>query len=323
VVASPGSKIMVRRGVVYVKPRDGDPVPVTADVELLVLATGAVSISGRALRRLAELGVRVLVLGQRGQVVGDLRPVDRVNKTIEARIAQYRAIVSGASILYAAEIVYSKIVNQARVVRYLAKSRREPWAREQSYRIEEYASRIRERLEKGTLDVDGLRGLEAHAAQRYWQLIASLMPGDWGFHGRNPLAGDPFNTALNYSYAILYGIVYDALIVAGLDPYAGLMHTPKSGKESLVYDYSEMYKPLIDKELVLKLKPGDVELIGGSLTYNSRRTLSRIVLETLRQYYSDSTGKRRRLRDHIYAYAWSLAMSLRELRSYDGFKVRL
>ncbi len=324
VVASPATRIMVRRGTVYIKPREGDPIPVTADVELVVLASGAVSLSGRALRRLVEMGVRLVVLGQRGQVVGELRPVDRVNKTIEARMAQYRVIVEGRALAYAAEMVYSKIVNQARVLRYLAKCKREPWLQEQSYKVEDYAYRIRDRLEKGVLDANLLRGLEAQAARRYWELIAALLPGDYGFRGRNPFSEDPINKALNYCYAILYSICYDALIVAGLDPYAGFFHRPKSGRESMVYDYSEMFKPVaVDKELLTRGSPEAFELVHGSLSYNARRLLSRIILEGLKTAYRDYEGKRRRLRDHIYQYAWSLAKSLRENRPYRGFQVRL
>jgi CRISPR-associated protein Cas1 len=35
-----------------------------------------------------------------------------------------------------------------------------------------------------------------------------------------------------------------SLVASGLDPYAGLMHAPKPGRKSLVYDFSEIYKPL-------------------------------------------------------------------------------
>jgi len=321
VVSSPGSRVVVRRGVVYVVSREGERVPVSSDVELLVLVAGAVSVSVRALRRLAELGVRVLVVGRRGMVVGEYRPVDRVNRTVESRLAQYRAKVEGWALLYAREMVVSKIVNQARVLRYLAKSRREPWLRDEAYAVEDYAVRL-ERLDR--LSPDAVRGLEAQAARRYWSAIATLVP-DWvGFPGRDPLGDDPLNKALSYGYAILYSLASDALIVAGLDPYAGFLHVDRSGRPSLVYDYSEMFKPVaVDRVLVQGLCEEMLETVHGVLSYRARGMIARMVLENMLQRYLDSQGRRRRLKDHLYAYAWSLASSLRSRGAYLGFRVRL
>ena len=43
---------------------------------------------------------------------------------------------------------------------------------------------------------------------------------------------------------MLYGMLTEALVAAGLDSYAGFMHVHKPGRLSLVYDFSEVYKPL-------------------------------------------------------------------------------
>ncbi len=324
VLGSPGLKLVVRRGAVYVVDREGNREPVTADTELVIIASGATSISGRALRRLAEMGVRLLVIGQRGQVVAELRPIDRVNRTVESRIAQYHAKVTGRALLYAARMVEAKIVNQARVLRYLAKSRRELWLREESYRVDEYALKVREAANEGRLTPDYLRNIEAQAARRYWQYIAALLPPDLGFHGRDPRGEDPFNKALSYGYAILYGICYDALTVAGLDPYAGFLHVDRSGRESLVYDYSDPFKPVaVDLPLTLRYNPQLFELVHGSLSYEARKKLASRILENMEKPYTDAYGKRRRLRDHVYAYAWSLASSLRRDTDWEAFQVRL
>jgi len=321
VVSSPGSRVIVRHGVVYVVSRSGERVPVSADVELLVLVSGAVSVSVRALRRLAELGVRVVVIGKRGMVIGEYRPIDRVNRTVEARIAQYRAKAEGWTLAYAREMAVSKIVNQARVLRYLAKSRRELWLRDEAYAVEDYAARL-ERLNR--LSAEAIRGLEAQAARRYWSSIATLVP-DWvGFTGRDPFGEDPLNKALNYGYAILYSLASDALIVAGLDPYAGFLHADRSGRPSLVYDYSDMFKPVaVDRVLVQRLCEEMLETVHGVLSYRARSMIAKTVLENMLQKYLDSQGRRKRLKDHLYAYAWSLASSLRSRGAYLGFRVRL
>ncbi len=322
-VSTPGSRIFVRGGVVYVKPKDADAVPVTQDAELLLLATGAVSISGRALRRLAELGVRLLVLGHRGHVVAELRPVDRVNRTVETRLAQYRAKVEGWALGYAAEMVRAKIVNQARVLRYIGKSRREPWIRAEAYSVEDEAIKLKRLIGSDRLAADEIRGFEARAARRYWQVLAALLPEGYGFIGRNPKGGDPVNMALSYGYAILYGLAYDALIVAGFDPYAGFLHADRSGKLSLVYDYSDMFKPVaVDKALFMSAEPELFDVYQGSLSYGARRRIAEKVMNALTSGVKDAAGYRRRpLRDHVYAYAWSLAKAVRKRGPYQGFVV--
>ena len=325
IVSTPGTRIYVRNGVVYAKAPENDPVPITHDTELVVLATGATSISGRALRRLAELGVRVLVLGHRGHVVAEQRPVDRVNKTVETRLAQYRAKIEGWGLGYAAEMVISKILNQARLLRYIAKSRREPWLRNESYRVEEEATKLHKAITSGSLDAETIRLHESRAARKYWQALAALLPGDLGFTGRDPMGDDGVNKALNYGYAILYAITYDALIVAGLDPYAGLLHTDRSGKPSLVYDYSDTYKPVtIDKALFTNIDTECFTLYQGALTYQARRKIAQRATTSLyNTTIQDSTGKKRTLRDHIYAYAWSLAKAIRNKTAYKAFTARL
>ena len=324
VVSTPRSRIYVRHGVVYVEAPDTKPTPITFDAELVVLATGSISVTGQALRRLLELGIRVIVLGQKGQVAGELRPVDRVNRTVEARLAQYRAKLDGRGLAYAAEMVYAKIMNQARLLRYLAKSRREPWLRDDGYSLEEYAIRLRDSLDRRAVDENLVRGLEAQAARRYWSALATLIPWDTGFQGRSPRGEDPVNKALSYGYAILYSIASDALTIAGLDPYAGFLHHDRSGKPSLVYDYSDTFKPIaVDKTIFTNLDQQLFELYQGSLTYTARRQIAKRVLENLTTTYTDTTGKRRRLRDHVYSYAWSLAQSLRENNRYQAFQARL
>jgi len=322
VVSTPGSRIYVRDGVVYVKPRDGDELALSADVDLLVVATGAVSVSGRALRRLAELGVRLLVLGHRGHVVAELRPIDRINKTVEARLAQLRAKVEGWGLGYAAEMVRAKIVNQARLLRYLAKSRREPWLRDEAYRVEDEALELERLLRSRVLAAENIRLHEAKAARTYWQALAALLPADYGFTGRDPRGSDPVNMALSYGYAILYGVTHDALVVAGLDPYAGFLHTDRSGKMSLVFDYSDMFKPVaVDKALFTSHEPGLFDLYGGSLSYSARRGIAERVLKALSAPVRDGEYRRRPLRDHVYSYAWSLAEALRSQGSYRAFTV--
>ena len=79
------------------------------------------------------------------------------------------------------------------------------------------------------------------------------MPEKYKFNGRskNP-AKDEFNCMLNYGYGIMYSNVERACIIAGLDPYIGIMHVDNYNRQALVFDLIEMYRVYIDK-IVFKL----------------------------------------------------------------------
>ncbi len=91
-------------------------------------------------------------------------------------------------------------------------------------------------------------GIEGNISRIYFRIISQLVPNKYTFSGRSSRpAKDPFNAFLNYGYGILYSKVEKALIIAGLDPYIGLLHTDNYNKKSLVYDFIEPYRMLADE----------------------------------------------------------------------------
>ena len=85
-----------------------------------------------------------------------------------------------------------------------------------------------------------LLNVEGRAAQVYWAGVRHILPADFAWPGRETRgARDPFNMALNYGYGVLYGQVERALVLAGLDAYAGFVHTDRPGKPSLTLDMIE------------------------------------------------------------------------------------
>ncbi len=245
-VVKPGSRIVARRGLLMVVSREGEKTIIPPDVELVVLVTGRCSVSGKALRLMAERGVSLAVLGSRGEPLAFLQP-SVPNKTAATRLAQMRRVLSGEARLVAKQLVYAKILGQASNLKYLAKALREPWLRDRGYEIDSIAARVYNMgVEEAT--PDRLRVLEAAAARLYWSALAEVTPLDQ-FTGRCPECSDPVNAAISLSYAILYSVARRSLLLAGLDPYLGVMHSLKSGKESLVYDFSEPFKPAFDRAL--------------------------------------------------------------------------
>ena len=91
----------------------------------------------------------------------------------------------------------------------------------------------------GIEDVRGsIMGIEGSGGRIYFEAISFILPDRYKFEGRsrNP-AKDEFNALLNYGYGILYSKVEKACIIAGLDPYVGIIHTDHYNKKSLVFDF--------------------------------------------------------------------------------------
>jgi CRISPR-associated protein Cas1 len=64
------------------------------------------------------------------------------------------------------------------------------------------------------------------------------------------MAYDGMNNLFNLAYEILAWKVHRALIKAKLEPYLGFLHSNQMGKLSLVCDFQELYRYLIDDSLI-------------------------------------------------------------------------
>lgn len=119
-----------------------------------------------------------------------------------------------------------------------------------------------EKLENGRSSLDNISGtiddqrgtimgIEGSAGRMYFECLSFLMPDRYRFDGRsrNP-AKDEFNALLNYSYGVLYSKVEKACIIAGLDPYVGIIHTDHYNKKSLVFDLIENFRIWADETVI-------------------------------------------------------------------------
>ena len=154
------------------------------------------------------------------------------------------------------EFLCQKMNNQVDFLNSLAMNRRD----DRKNDIKETISKIKE-LVKKVENIDdninnvrnSLQGYEGTASRLYFSKLSELMPEKFKFDGRskNP-AKDEFNCMLNYGYGIMYSNVERACILAGLDPFIGIMHVDNYNRQSFVFDLIEMYRIYID-QIVFKL----------------------------------------------------------------------
>lgn len=112
----------------------------------------------------------------------------------------------------------------------------------------EFINKIHEITGKISECSGSIMGYEGNTSRYYFKILSHLLPEKYQFQGRSSRpAQDAFNAFLNYGYGILYSKVERALIIAGLDPYIGLMHSDNYNKKSLVFDFIEPYRIMIEQ----------------------------------------------------------------------------
>jgi len=295
-----------------------------------VFITGkGISLSSDAVAACAEAGIPIHFLNAYGQPVGSFYSAS-LTATIQTRRAQLQAHGTEKGLLFAKAIATGKIRNQSNLLKYLSKNRREKQPEiynEVRLLADEVLDHLAEVERCVGETVDACRGvllsIEGRAAQKYWAGVKRLLLVEMEWPGRRTQgATDPFNAALNYGYGILYNEVERALVLAGLDPYAGFLHMDRPGKASLVFDLVEEFRQTVVDRTVIAIvnRNMPVELDERhALTEASRRSIAEKVLARL-DGPEPYEGKRHALRSIIQMQARHLATFLRGERAvYEPF----
>jgi CRISPR-associated protein Cas1 len=268
-----------------------------------VLITGSgISISADAIKECAERGIPIHFVSGTGNAYASMYS-SGLTGTILTRRAQLEAFGTRRGLLIPLACARGKIQNQANLLKYVAKYRKETAPelydvlRLRAENIEQQARAI-ERIQESaepTATIEEYRneimGIEGSAAQMYWDTVGQVLPAEIEWHGREGRgARDPVNSALNYGYGILYAQTERALILAGLDPYAGFAHVDRPGKPSMTLDAIEEFRqPIVDRTILglvnkgVKIEQDD----KGYLVETTRKMLAEKVLnrlETPEQY---------------------------------------
>ncbi len=298
-------------------------------LDAVLIASRGVSISADAVRECAERGIPIFFLSGTGTPYASLYS-SHLTGTIATRRAQLSAYEDGRGVVVARAITLGKILNQVNVLRYLSKNRKdaEPEifnsVQERVLALLDVASELEHIEAERIEDIrDRILGAEGQAAQVYWQGIKQLLRQDLDWPGRRTRgARDVFNQALNYGYGVLYGQVERALVLAGLDPYAGFLHADRPGKPSLVLDLVEEFRQqVVDRPLVglVNRKVSLQQEKEGRLGVKTRRTVAERVLKRLEGQVRYE-GKRVGLRVVLQSQARHLATFLRgERETYEPF----
>jgi CRISP-associated protein Cas1 len=298
------------------------------------VVAGGVSLSADAVRACAEAGVPISFVSRSGKPFAKLVSPE-LTGTVQTRRHQLLAFLDERGAHLAKAFARGKLGNQAALLKYMAKYRRatDPptyeLAREAALRLEHLVTRVAE-LEG--VSVEAIRqevmNLEAQGARHYWEAARSLVRSDLDWASRQTRgAQDLVNQLLNYGYGILYAQVERAVLLAGLDPYAGYLHEDRPGKPSLVLDLIEEFRqPVVDRTIfaLLNQRVALAQDESGRLDDATRKVVAQRVNERLEgEEPYGAARKKLRLRTIVQSQARRLAVWVRgEGRAYEPWVAR-
>lgn len=297
------------------------------DLEQVTIDTPGASLSTDLIRECVEHGVQISFLTPSGKPFAKLVS-PYLTGTVITRREQLLAFTDARGVALAKLFIEGKLKNQANVLKYFSKYRKSVDRElfEVIYtrinQIEQIAAQLSEIKGRCIDDVRGqIMSAEGRAGNLYWQGVKMLTGDKMDFPGREHRgAADPVNSLLNYGYGMLYRQVEGALILAGLDPFAGFLHVDRPGKLSLVYDFVEEFRQqVVDRVVVAMINKGiAVEMEEGMLSTAARRHLSEKINERL-ESQEKFRGKKYKLRTIIQSQARRIATFLRGEAKYRPF----
>lgn len=199
------------------------------------------SVSVGALATLGFWGIDCLVLTQRGNPVAVLKSLSD-NTHVETRVSQYEALKNGKGTEIAKALVLAKIEGQTQVLKKYGLKRLDYGYVKRVKGIQENdLSKLRRKLTQ----------IEAKCAKQYFKEVFELFPEIIRPKRRSTYkAFDGTNNLFNLGYTLLRWKVHVALLKAELEPYLGFLHSTQFGKPSLVADFQELYRFLVDDFII-------------------------------------------------------------------------
>lgn len=259
-------------------------------LESVSILSAGVSISADALEACCERGIPTYFIDSRGVPYASVY-ASGLTGTVITRREQLRAYDDKRGVHLAIAFASGKIQNQAITLKYLAKNRMDSpegkTLQQQSVEVWEHTAWLEKLAGEDLVENirDRLMGAEGSAAQVYWEAARLILPAHYGWTAREGRgAKDPVNSLLNYGYGILYGQIERAVVLAGLDPFAGYIHADRPGKPSLVLDLIEEFRQVGVDRVVFGLVNRDFNVVQDDrsrLSEETRRTFAAHILEHL------------------------------------------
>jgi CRISPR-associated protein Cas1 len=255
-------------------------------VSEIQIRTGNLVSSG-ALATCAFWNVNVIVLTQYGNPIAVLKSLND-DDHVKTRICQYEALKNGKGLESAKQIVLAKIRGQNELLKKYGLRWLDYYPYSQAVKAIDDSDMTRARAR--------LMSYEGRFSEQYFRQIFALFNESFRPEKRKTFkAYDGLNNIFNVAYRVLSWKVHLALIKAKLEPYLGFLHAIQFGLPSLVCDFEDLYRYLVDnfligfcqtvkaKDFVLKTEEHSKQKIGKREYLNEDK--NRELVRSLDRYF--------------------------------------
>jgi CRISPR-associated protein Cas1 len=256
IIDTPGTYIGKKSNTLTITTPDKDKKEISLRKIGSLIINSRVQITYDAVIALMQSGIPI-VYASKNQPVAVCHPFAH-HGTVLTRREQILAYLDKRGVSLAKAFVKGSIENKVRLLLRLAKARVMTDAmlaeeiRQQAHELRDNIPLIDEI--EGTLDEARwkIMGYEGDATKKYFGLIAKILPKELNFDRRiRRPPSDPVNSCLSFGYTILYSQVLLMIAAAGLEPFAGFLHSDRSGKPSLALDLMEEFRqPVVDRTMI-------------------------------------------------------------------------
>ncbi len=299
-----------------------------------IVITNGSAISTDAIVLAVKHQIDILVMDELGRPIGRFWH-SRIGSTTKIRKHQLALTFSPHGTEFIKQWLTRKLKNQYDFLQRLKKNRpnKVEFIDNQANQIKALRDKIRNIDDTRPIDTiaDTLRGLEGTAGRIYFQTLSQLLTKQYQFSGRSMRpAKDQFNAFLNYAYGVLYSRVEKALMIAGLDPYVGIMHRDDYNLKSLVLDFIEPYRIWADETVfklfsAKKINNSHTDKITGGFSLNKEG--KQLLLQALTKFIDEDKinykAKRRTRSDILLLEAIQFAMQVLNRPVPDDFDITI
>jgi len=273
-----GSFLGMEKGCFLVRDKNGEETKYPLFEEKIgevILKTGNMVSTG-ALSSLGFWEIDTMILTRRGKPVAMLKSLE-YDTHAETRLKQYEAYKNSLGLQIAKQIVIGKLKGQNQVLK------------KHGLEVNDSISRVIESVEANNLGSlrRKLISIEGRYSAHYFKQIFQLFPKQLRPEQRKTWkAYDGLNNIFNLAYEWLKWKCQIALIKARLEVYLGFLHSIQHGKPSLVCDFQDLYRYLIDHFLIehcQNLKTKDLKMKWDKFGFKRKGK---------RQYLNDAETRR-------------------------------
>lgn len=214
---------------------------------------GGTQVTTKAIAELLQRDIPTTFVSNSGRYYGRLLSTE--TKGAKTKLAQIKKSEDrGFCARTAHACIKGKILNSVYILSNLNRSRFIPAAKQA---LEALYGILRSM--NSARDVESIRGFEGSAAAVYYHALPYVLKESFGFKNRNRRPPkDPINSMLSFSYTLLMYHVYNAVVLAGLDPSFGFFHSVADNRPALALDLMEEFRPLISDQVVFDMVNHDM-----------------------------------------------------------------